>query len=380
MDKFYDELAIVLLVIKLVYIKQDVFGVVEYFGGIENTHSGIMNSEIINHSSVKIGFVPSHIGLAKSHLPDENGRLSRNVDGDLDLLAGIAETVALSQVKIDTVQVMTFTGVVTEDFDELLEGICGLGVEPQIILMIGGVDPMDPVDEDACVIHLLEGVGLAKRHKLRHIASTSAEGWMSSPAPKDNAEYLARVDQVIQVHSRVYKEAELENSSIESWSLEFLRPGEMNTFTSIPKIQPVVSGLNEIVGGSFFKILIDAAHCGDGELSIGANELLIAESASRGEFNVFHASVPTTRGCHASDRGWVAPLLKVAVDAGRLEYVFIEVFQHSDPILEALREYDPRHGVDTSEGRGYIDVVCDNLGYLANQLNSLQCQSSVERS
>ena len=371
MDKFYDELAIVLLVIKLVYIKQDVFGAVEYFGGIKNTHSDIMNSEIINHSSVKIGFVPSHIGLAKSHLPDKNGRLSRNVDGDLELLSGIAETVGLSQVKIDTVQVMTFTGVVTEDFDELLEGICGLGIEPQIILMIGGVDPMDPVDEDACVMHLLEGVGLAKRHKLRHIGSTSAEGWMSSPAPRDNAEYLARVDQVIQVHSRVYKEAELENSSIESWNLEFLRPGEMNTFTSIPKIQPVVSGLNKIARRPFFKTLVDAAHCGDGDLSLETNAELINEIANSEEFNLFHASVPTTRGCQSSDRGWIPPLLRAVAETGRLEYAIIEVFDHTDPILEALREYDPQHGVDTTDGRTYSQTVVDNLALLVHQLNYL---------
>ncbi len=332
----------------------------------------IMKSNaIINHSPVKIGFVPSHIGLAKAHIPDDQGNLARSPQGSLILLDGIEQTCKQAPVAIDVIQVMTFPGVVDKDLDELINGIKNLGIEPQLILMIGGVNPMDALDEDAAVELLLAPLKVAKRHGIRNVGSTSAEAWMDTPAPKNKEEYRERVAQIVQLHHRVYQEANLEESCIESWSLEYLRPGEMNTFTSISKIQPVVSVLNKRIGKSFFKILVDAAHCGDGEMSVEENAECIRQLAESGELSVFHASVHTTRGCLSSDNGWIAPLLKVFAEVGCLEYAIVEVFKHTDPILEPLRKYDANHGVDTTYGRAYTDIVIHNLVNLTHQLNYL---------
>ncbi|MEJ6716874.1 MAG: hypothetical protein QNK82_00140 [Akkermansiaceae bacterium] len=327
---------------------------------------------LLNKTSVKLGFVPAHIQLAGSHIPDESGRLGRNEKGKLKILAGIAEICELSPVKLDAVQIMTFSGIVSEDSDELINGIYELDLEPQLVLMVGGVDPVNPADEDACVEVLKAGVDIAKRHKITHIGSTSAEAWMASPAPADEAEYKARVTQCIRLHSRIFKEADLSNSCIESWNLEFLRPGEMNTFTSIRTLQPVVEGINSEIGCSFFKVLVDAAHCGDGDFSITENAALMKQLAEAGEFDVYHASAHTTRGCLSTDDGWVGALLTAAAETGHLKYVFSEIFHHEDPALQALRDFDPRHGVDTTDGRSYSQTVAENLGNLAHRLNNLK--------
>lgn len=338
----------------------------------------MITKTIVNKTSVKLGFVPAHIQLVGSHIPDEKGRLGRNKNGKLMILEGIAEICELSPVKLDAVQIMTFPGIALEDSDELINGVYKLGLEPQLVLMVGGVDPVNPTDEDACVALLMAGVDIAKKHKISHIGSTSAEAWMASPAPTDEAEYRARVTQCIRLHSRIFKEADLANSCIESWNLEFLRPGEMNTFTSIRAIQPVVEGINSEIGCSFFKVLVDAAHCGDGDLSITENASLIKQLAEAGEFEVYHASAHTTRGCLSTDDGWVGALLTAAVETGRLKYVFSEIFHHEDPALQHLRDFDPRHGVDTTDGRSYSQTVAENLGNLAHRLNNLKNRGILE--
>ena len=56
----------------------------------------------------------------------------------------------------------------------------------------------------------------------------------------------------------------MESSGIESWNIEFLRPGEMSTFTNLKKAWHVVKAMNKAIGGKrFFKVLVDSAHCGD---------------------------------------------------------------------------------------------------------------------
>ncbi|BDS05126.1 hypothetical protein NT6N_01660 [Oceaniferula spumae] len=336
------------------------------------------NHSLINHTSVKLGFVPAHIKLDGTHIPDEDGNLGRNEQGQLLLLEGIARTCELSPVKLDAIQVMSFPGIKAADSDELFSGIADLGLEPQLVIMVGGVDTMDPKDEDEATAQLLAGIEIAKRHQVKHVCSTSAEAWMAIPAPKDDDEYQARVAQNVRLHHRVYTEGDIANSTIESWSLEFLRPGEMNTFTSIPTIKPLISGLNSKVGSPFFKVLVDAAHCGDGDFSVEENVNFIQQLADDDELVVFHASTPTTRGCISTDDGWIAPLLKAAVTTGKVKYLFTEIFHHQDPILQALRDFDPRHGIDTTDGRGYCETVAENLGEITHRLNNLKARSLLD--
>ena len=86
---------------------------------------------------------------------------------------------------------------------------------------------------------------------------------------------------------------------------------------------------------------------------------------------MFHASAKTTRGCLSTDDGWIGALLAAAAKTGKLETVFVELFHHNDEALEALRNLEPGHGVDTTDGRSYNEVVADGLGDTAHRLNNL---------
>jgi hypothetical protein len=337
-----------------------------------------VNETLKNNTSIKLGFVPSHLKLANTHIPDEKGELPRDDMGKLLLLKGIVDTCASSPVHIDAIQIMYFPGICDHDSQELINGVLEIGVEPQLILMVGGPDPMNPADEDAATELLLNGVEVAKRHGIKHIGSTSVEGWMASPPPADEADFERRKQQIIKLHYRVFTKGKIAESSIESWHLEFLRPGEMNTFTSIPSIQSVVAELNKKVDHAFFKVLVDAAHCGDGDLTREENAKLIHQLADDGQFEIFHASAPTTRGCVSSDDNWISSLLSAAATSGALKYVIVEVFHHADPALQALREYDSNHGIDTSCGRSYQDIVHHNLTDIALRLNNLKNRGLID--
>ena len=86
---------------------------------------------------------------------------------------------------------------------------------------------------------------------------------------------------------------------------------------------------------------------------------------------MFHASAKTTRGCLSTDDGWVGNLLTACAATGKLEIVLVELFHHEDPALAGLREADPRHGIDTTDGRTYTEAVCDSLESVARRLNNL---------
>ncbi|MDA7880696.1 hypothetical protein N9A94_00140 [Akkermansiaceae bacterium] len=337
-----------------------------------------MTKPIKNNTSIKLGFVPSHLILADTHIPNEKGELPRDEMGSLLLLKGIVDTCSSSPVQIDAIQIMYFPGISDHDSQELINGVQEIGVEPQLIFMVGGADPMSPADEDAVAELLLSGIEVAKRHGIKHIGSTSVEAWMASPPPADEADFEQRKQQIIKLHERVFTDGKMAESSIESWHLEFLRPGEMNTFTSIPSVQSVVAKLNEKLGLPFFKVLVDAAHCGDGDLTQEENAKLIHQLAGDGQFEVFHASAPTTRGCVSSDECWISSLLAAAAISGALKYVIVEVFHHADPALQALREYDPNHGIDTSCGRTYQEIVHHNLTDIALRLNNLKNRKLID--
>ncbi len=86
---------------------------------------------------------------------------------------------------------------------------------------------------------------------------------------------------------------------------------------------------------------------------------------------MFHASAPTTRGCLTTDDGWIGNLLSACAATGKLEVVLVELFHHEDAALEGLRTADPRHGVDTTDGRTYRETVHDGLADVARRLNNL---------
>ena len=93
-----------------------------------------------------------------------------------------------------------------------------------------------------------------------------------------------------------------------------------------------------------------------------------------GELGCFHASAMTTRGCLSTDDGWIGSLLTAVARTGTLEHVFVELFRHDDDALQALRDLDPGHGIDTTDGRDYNQCTADGLADVAHRLNNLKAR------
>ncbi len=331
-------------------------------------------STITNTTDIQLGIVPTHLGFLDALVPDENGRLPRTESGDLVVVAGTREIIELSPVTLNAIQISAFGNTVPEDTDELLSTMRELGLEPQLVMMVGEVNPMDPADEDATVAQLKVNLEAAVRNNVKQVNSTSIEAWMTGEGPKSEEEFQARVAQNIKVHARAYREAGLADSCVENWNIEFLRPGEFANFTTLAKLQPIISGLNREIGTKFFKALVDAAHCGDSGLTIPENEALIVEVGAADELGPFHCSTKTTRGCFSTDDGWTGALLTSAAQTGKLTQVFVELFRHDDPALQPLRDLDPGHGIDTTGGRTYSELVVDGLIDTVRRLNNLKAR------
>lgn len=327
---------------------------------------------IENTSGVKLGILGTHLGFLDALVPDENGRLPRTSEGEFVLTSGARELIEQSPVKVDLIQISAFGTTLPAEMDDLIGSLRDLGLEPQLVMMVGGVNPMNPDDEEASVAQLLVNLKAALRNKITDVNSTSVETWMEGTPPANEDEFQARVAQNIKLHLRAYEEGGLEGSCIKSWNIEFLRPGEFQTFTSLSKLRPVLDGLNEKLGKPFFKALIDAAHCGDSGLGMSENEAIIASMGEVDQIGPFHCSVPTTRGCLSSDDGWVGALLTANAKTGRLPSAFVELFRHDDPALEGLRKLEPGHGVDTTLGRSYTQVMVDGLIDTVRRLNNLK--------
>lgn len=322
--------------------------------------------------ALSYGVVPTHIKFVGGLVPDENGTLPRNEDGVIKVVAEMKLLQELSPVKLTCVQIPYFAGIAAADLEELVGGLRALALEVHLILMVGGANPMNPADEDAVAAQLVPALKAAISLGVAHVSSTSIEEWMSTTDPRrDGDAYQAAIEQNVKLHLRAYREAGLEGSCVKHWHIEFLRPGEFNTFNSIQRGWDFVAAANKALGKTYFKLLVDAAHCGDSGLSIPENERIITDLAAAGELGLFHCSAKTTRGCLSTDDGWVGALLTAAAKTGKLEYVFVEVFDHEDPALEALRNADPNHGVDTRDGRSYTQVVVDGLIDVAHRLNNL---------
>lgn len=323
-------------------------------------------------AKVQLGVVPTHIKFVGGLVPDENGCLPRGDDGRLLSVAELAHIQEVAPVSLAAAQVPMFPGVVTQDTQDLIGGIKELGLQPHLIMMVAGGNPMDPADEDKVAPILVDGLKAAMEFEVEHVASTSIEEWMKPGAQQiTGADYDAALAQNVKLHVRAAREAGALDSSLKGWHIEFLRGIEFQTFTDVSKAWQVVKGINEELGQPFFKVLVDAAHCGDSELNMEQNAAIVEEMAANDAFSMFHASAKTTRGCLSTDDGWIGNLLTACAKTGKLEVVLVELFHHEDPALQGLRDADPRHGVDTRDGRSYSDAVCDGLADVARRLNNL---------
>jgi hypothetical protein len=331
-----------------------------------------MSTKISSLSSVQLGVVPTHIKFVGGLVPDGAGKFPRGDSGSLAIVETMRHLCDRAPFRPQCVQIPFFASADPNEVKELVQGLRALDLDVHFIIMVGGANPMNPADEGATVAQLVTSLKAAVAHGIRHVSSTSIEEWMSDKeGRRDGAAFDAAVAQNVRVHQRVYAEAGLAGSCVENWHIEFLRPGEFKTFTDVDRGWSVVHAANKALGKTFFKLLVDAAHCGDSGLSIEQNAALIAKIAAAGELGIFHASAKTTRGCLSTDDGWIGALLTEAARTGCLKHVFVEVFHHEDPALEPLRRMDPRHGVNTCDGRTYEQLVEDGLADVAHRLNNL---------
>lgn len=331
-----------------------------------------MPAKFVLKPNIQLGVVPTHLKFVGGIVPDNNGKFPRDAAGALRILSGMKALCEISPVKMTIVQIPFFASADPVEVAEMIEGLRALELEVHYIIMVGGANPMNPADEDEVVAQLVSSLRSAISHGVRHVSSTSVEEWMNpTEVRRDGAAFDAAVAQNVKVHLRVYEEAGISGSCVENWHIEFLRPGEFKTFTNLDRAWKFVSAANLALGKKFFKLLVDASHCGDSGLSIAENQALITAIAAANELGVFHASAKTTRGCLSTDDGWIGALLTAAAQSGALRHVFVEVFDHTDEALELIRQMDPGHGIDTRDGRSYPEVTADGLGDIARRLNNL---------
>ncbi len=337
-----------------------------------------MSAKIALKPKVQLGVVTTHFRFVGGIVPDGNGKFPRDADGVLRVLSEMKKLCEVSPVAMNIVQISFFASADPAEVAEMIDGLKALDLEVHYIIMVGGANPMNPADEDAVVAQLVASLKSAIAHGVRHVSSTSIEEWMSADEARNGGDFEAAIAQNVKVHLRAYQEAGIAGSCVENWHIEFLRPGEFKTFTNLERGWAFVRAANQALGKKFFKLLVDAAHCGDSGLSIAENQALIAKIGAAGELGIFHASAKTTRGCLSTDDGWIGTLLAAAAKTGELKHVFVEVFDHADPALELLRKLDPGHGIDTRDGRSYTEVTADGLGDVARRLNNLAARGILK--
>ena len=73
---------------------------------------------IENKSGIDLGILGTHLGFLDALVPDEEGNLPRNSDGELVVFAGSRDICELSPVKVDVIQISSFGSTKSEDMDE----------------------------------------------------------------------------------------------------------------------------------------------------------------------------------------------------------------------------------------------------------------------
>ena len=330
-----------------------------------------MSQPLTIKPNIALGVVPTHLGFIDALVPDAHGNFTREKDGRIAIVAEMDRICAASPVRPNCVQIPLFPGTNDSEIAEMMAGFKALKLDVHLIMMVGGANPMNPADEDAVISQLIGSLRAAQTYGAASVASTSIEEWMNGPVDMDLDTAIA---QNVKLHIRAVKESGLLDSAITAWHIEFLRPGEFKTFTNISRGWAFIKAINKELGRDYFKLLIDSAHMGDSGLSIEENQRLIGELAAANHMGIFHASAKTTRGCLSTDDGWVGATLLAAAKTGKLETVFVEAFSHDDPALQALRDLDPGHGVDTTDGRTYTQVIIDGLVDVAHRLNNLKAR------
>ena len=321
--------------------------------------------------NIALGVVPTHLGFIDALVPDADGNFVREKDGRISIVAEMDRICAVSPVRPSCVQISLFPGTNDSEIAEMMAGLKALKLDVHLIMMVGGANPMNPADEDAVISQLIGSLRAAQTYGAASVASTSIEEWMNGPVDMDLDTAIA---QNVKLHIRAAKESGLLDSAITSWHIEFLCPGEFKTFTNISRAWAFIKAINKELGRDYFKLLIDSAHMGDSGLSIEENQRLLGDLAAANHMGIFHASAKTTRGCLSTDDGWVGATLLAAAKTGKLETVFVEVFRHDDPALQPLRDLVPGHGVDTTDGRTYTQVIVDGLVDVAHRLNNLKAR------
>lgn len=330
-----------------------------------------MTQKIQLRAPVELGIVPTHLKFIGGLVPDDEGRLPRLDLGELVLVARTGQLCQAAPVSISGIQIPYFPNLDSGDLAEAVGALREMGLNVHFILMVGGVDPMNPADEDAVVAMLANGLAAAVEHGISDVSSTSVEAWMQPGAHRrDGEEFAAAVAQNTKVHHRALTECAGALDALNAWHIEFLRQGEFQTFTNLDRIGEFIGSVNDVLGRPFFKALVDAAHCGDSDLPLERQLQAIERLAARDELGIYHASAKTTRGCLSTDDGWVGMTLAECAKTGKLQTVFVEMFHHEDAALEGLRKLDPRHGVDTRDGRTWDQVVIDGLVDVTRRLNN----------
>jgi hypothetical protein len=338
----------------------------------------IMTKALKLKARVDLGVVPTHCKFIGAIVPDDQGHLPRNEAGQLVLAEGVRRLAEASPVQLNSIQMSLFSGTREKDLQELMQCLQELDLTLHIIMMVGGGCPMDPANEDAVVSNMIESISYCKAHGIERIASTSLEDWMNSEGPREGADFEKAVAQLVKVHARAYREGGIEGSCIKTWDIEFLRSIEFKTFTTIRKSWAAIRAMNQEIGKTFFRVLVDAAHCGDSDLSIDENISTIREIAAAGEMGMFHASAKTTRGCLSTDDGWIGALLAACAETGELTQVMVELFHHQDEALGALRDAVAGHGVDTLDGRSYDETVIDGIVNVTRRLNNYVARGMMD--
>lgn len=326
----------------------------------------------LTNPEIKLGIVPTHLKFEGGLAPQESGKLPRDETGTIKTISNLRQLLQSPAISIDCCQISQFPGTSQADLAELVAGIRDLGIEVQFVMMVSGVDPLNPADRNKVVELLVNGLEAAKQHGVAQVASTSMEAWMSGTPAKTGRDFESAIAHLVELHIEAYQQADVANSSISAWEFEFLREGEFQTFTDLGKAWQLVRAANDSLGKPFFKLLVDAAHCGDSTLTIHQNQTLIREIAGAGAMGSFHCSAKTTRGCFSTDDGWIGALLATAVQTKQLTHVFVEYFHHQDPALKQLRDLIPGHGIDTTDGRTYDQMVIDGLIETRRRLHNLQ--------
>lgn len=144
---------------------------------------------IENISGIPLGILGTHLGFLEALVPDDNGMLPRNTDGEFVIAAGARELIELSPVKIDLIQISSFGTTNPDEKDELIAAVRDLGLEPQLVMMVGGVNPMNPDDEDEALAQLMVNLGAALRNNIAQVNSTSVETWMEGTPPSSEEEF-----------------------------------------------------------------------------------------------------------------------------------------------------------------------------------------------